>query len=124
VVKAGGKEKRLLHKNRLSAKDAFWADADKPDERSETVENYIHKLDNLTATKYATDEKPFPKADPVLEVVWSEDDKVLDTLALGRSGSGSGTVYYVSSGATHQAVEVSRATAEQIERDLATIFSN
>jgi hypothetical protein len=121
VIKAGGKEKKILHKNRLSAKDAFWADPDKADERNETLENYIHKLDNLSATKYAPD----AKAEPVLEGQWFEDDKLLDTMTLLRTG-GLGekdkTSYFARSGATHVQVEVSRVSAEQIERDLSTVF--
>jgi hypothetical protein len=125
VIKAGGKEHKLLHKNRLAAKDAFWADQDKPDEKSDTAENYIHKVDLLTATHYPSEEKPFPsKSDPVAEFEWYEDDKLVETIHLSRAGNVKDLAYYATSSATHGVmVEVPKSSGEQIERDLATIFA-
>jgi hypothetical protein len=114
-----------LHKNRLSTKDAFWADETAPDTKSETLENYLDKLDKLTVAEYVTDEAATKDAVPVLEVTWyGENLKDLGTTKLVRKGEDKDANYYASSPATHGMVKVSKFTAEQLERDLKTLMES
>ncbi|MBI2377543.1 MAG: DUF4340 domain-containing protein [Deltaproteobacteria bacterium] len=117
VIRARGKERRVVHQNRLSDKDAYWADANKPDEKNETLENYVDKIEKLTARKYRPAGEE-PKGEAVLEVVWLEDGKVKETMMLEKAKD----EYFARSGVTHLWTEVSKSTAQQLETDLETIL--
>jgi hypothetical protein len=123
VLKAGGRERTFVHQNRLSEKDAFWAKADAPDQRDETIDNYLHKLDGLTATQYV-EPAVVAQATPVLSVSWFEDDKPKESLDLVRAGGPGVEKYYVTSTATALPVEVPSSSASQLEQDLATILAD
>lgn len=121
VLKAGQKEKRMLHQNRLSEKDAYWADSAAPDARNETIENYLSKLDGLTASTYLEPDA-VKDATQVLEVSWYEDESPKETMTLYRTHEGDKLKYIAVSTATQLPVEVPRTTAEQLEQDLAVVI--
>lgn len=112
-----------LQKNRLSTRDAFWALEATPDQKNETLGNYLDKLEKLTAVEYLADPKTYDGASAVLEAVWSsEDGEELGRVSLRRAGEGKSAAYYAISTATKVPVKVSRFTGEQLERDLATVI--
>jgi len=112
-----------LHKNRLSAKDEFWADESEPDTKSETLENYIDKLDKLTATEYLESDESIKDASPVLEVTWyGENEKALGTTKIVKKGEDKTAEYYATSPATHLPVKLTKFSAEQLEKDLKTLM--
>lgn len=124
TVNAGERGITALQKNRLSARDAFWASEAAPDEKNDTLGNYLDKLEKLTAVEYEADTKAFDAATPVLEAVWyGEDDKELGRVSLRRAGEGKDATFYALSTATKLPVKVSRFTAEQLERDATTALS-
>ena len=122
TISAGGKLKKVLRGNRLSAKDAFWADEAKPDEKSETLENYIDKVEKLSINRYGTETEPLGVGEPVVEITWyDEGDKVLEHLVLSKV-DGDKPKFIAKSNITFRPGEVSRSTAEQLERDLSVVF--
>ena len=125
TISAGGQLKRVLHKNRLSKKEAFWADEAAPDERSETLGNYLDKVDKLTVSRYSRDGKPLEQGEPVLEVTWYDDgDAVLEHLTVSKTMDGKRTVFIGRSRTTRVPVELTRTIAEQLERDLSVLFGD
>jgi hypothetical protein len=124
VIKAAKESKTVLRQNRLSTKDAFWASEAKPDERSETLGNYLDKALKLTARKYGTAETKLPSGTLLFEMSWrDESDKPLQTLRLFKS-DGKRLSYTAQSEATRVPVEVSRSIAEQLERDLGAMLGD
>lgn len=123
-LSAGGKTKVALQKNKSAGKDAFWAAEATPEDKDETLGNFVDKLDKLTATDYLDDAKVIEGAQTVLEATWfGEADKNLGTTKLLKKGQGKDTEYYAVSGATHLPVKVSRFTSEQLEKDLGTLLT-
>jgi hypothetical protein len=126
MISANGKSKTILHKNRVSPNEAFWAWDAKPDEKSETLGNYVDKLDKLSALDYPPDDSPFPRAGtPVLIATWYGDDEktVSATVEIWRAGEDKKAEYYAISNTTHIPVKLAKFSAEQIERDLATVMA-
>ena len=123
VLKAGDKEKRFLHQNRLSEKDEYWADPRSPDVRNETIENYLAKLNGLAASAYLEPDA-ISGATKVLEVSWLEGDDVKERLELYRVPGGDKEKYVAVSTASILPVEVPRTTAEQLEQDLAVVLAD
>jgi hypothetical protein len=123
VLKAGPREKRMLHQNRLSDKDAYWADAAQPDAKNETIENWLDKLTNLNASTYL-EESALKDATPVFEVAWFEEDEAKERVTLYRVPDGDKQKYLARSTATRLPVEVPRSTAEQLEQDLAVVLAD
>ena len=122
---AGGKLKKALHKNRLSAKDAYWADEAAPEEKSESIDLYLDKVDKLSAIKYSSDFAPIVEGEPVVEISWyGEGDKLLEQLSLSKDKVGKRVRWIARSTSTHVPVEVTRSTAEQLGRDLSVIFGD
>ena len=102
--------------------DAFWASSTAPDERHETLGNYVDKVLKLTARKYGTSESPLPQGDPLFSMSWENDSgKTLENVRLFKSDE-KRVSYLVQSEATHVPVEVSRTIGEQLERDLDVIL--
>jgi hypothetical protein len=124
VLAANGKRVTALHKNRRSQADAFWASESKPDEKDETLANYLDKLEKLSALEYLGDAKAPGGESVVLEVSWvGEKDEALGKLTLSRSGEGETASYRALSTATRTPVKVSRVTGEQLERDLEAVLA-
>ncbi|MCA9551274.1 MAG: DUF4340 domain-containing protein [Myxococcales bacterium] len=125
AITAGPDTKVALQQNRLSTKDAFWATEDKPEDKDEALGNFIEKLEKLTATEYADDPRDFEAAVPVLEATWySEGNETLGRVALRRKGEGKTATYFAKSPDSHLPVQVSRFTAEQLERDAASVLKD
>lgn len=126
IISANGKAKTILHKNRLAQSDSFWASDSKPDEKSETLGNYVDKLDRLTAIEYANDDAPYPKqGTPVLTSTWhGEDDKSVATIEIYKAGEKDKSEYYALSSLTRVPVKISKFMADQLERDLASVLAN
>lgn len=126
-ITANGKAKTILHRNRLSPNDSYWATEQKPDEKSETLGNYADKLDKLSALEYAPEDQPYPsEGTPVLTATWyGEDEKtVLSSVEIWRVGADKTAEYYARSTATKVPVKLSRFSADQLERDLATVMAD
>ncbi len=124
VISADGATKTGLQRNRLSPKDAFWALDSAPDEKNETLGNYIDKLDKLSVVEYPEDTKIIEKATLILDVNWLDDrDKPLGSIKLYREGEGKKANFYAVSPATRVPVKVSRFTGNQLEEDLKVLMS-
>lgn len=121
TLTAGDRSLELLHKNRLSPKDAYWSTADAPETPAEAAGNFMDKIERLSALEYldASRAERFEGAPVVLRVAWTGTAKALDTLELRRAQDGR---YWARTAATHAPVEVSKSTGEQIESDLALVF--
>lgn len=125
-VTAGGKTRRFLHQNRLAKAEAYWATDTNPEQQNETVGNWVSKLDTLSVRNYLEAEDPLKDATLVLELAWIDPgDKKTETLSLYRRKAEKGDAedYYSVGTATKLPVEVTRSVAEQLERDLAVLFS-
>lgn len=128
MVAANGKTKVLLHQNRLSPNESYWAAETKPDEKNETLGNWVDKLDKLTAVDYGTEEAKLPleaEGTPILEATWYGDDgeKTLSTISLWKVGDDKKTDYYARATATRRPVKLSRLAAEQLEKDLESVLA-
>ncbi len=124
VISAAGATKTGLQRNRLSPKDAFWALDSEPDEKNETLGNYVDKLDKLTAVEYLEDAKVIEKATLILAVNWLDDrEKPLGSTKLYREGEGKKANFYAVSPATRVPVKVSRFTGNQLEEDLKVLMA-
>ncbi len=111
---------RIKQQNRLSSKDAYWAPAETPDKKDETLGNYAEKLDRLSAIEYLKPDQQLPEGSQLLlEATWlGEKDKQLAKMSLHRHGTGKTADFYAISTVTHHPVKVSRFAAEQLENDL------
>ena len=114
-----------MGKNRVSPNDSFWA-AEGAETKNETLENYVDKLDKLTAQEYDAESKKFSEATPVLVVTWFDEsgEKPKTRVELRRVGSGKDAEYYADSEATRMPVKISKFVGEQIERDLPTALAD
>lgn len=122
TLKAGERTKKMLHKNPLSEKDQFWAEEASPDSRSETIENYLHKVETLSANRYPPEAELPKDLQPVLDLTWFDGAKPVDHIELLRAGTGKDTKYFARSDATHGVVEVSTSVGEELERDLSVVL--
>lgn len=125
-VTAGGKTRRFLHQNRLAKNEAYWATDTNPEQLNETVGNWVSKLDTLSVRNYLEGPDALKGATLVLELAWIDPaDKKSETLSLYRrkAEKGEGEDYFGVGTATRLPVEVTRSVAEQLERDLAVLFS-
>lgn len=122
-IEAEERSTEVLHENRFSPRDAFWATPDKPDTVSDILGNYVDKLERLTATEYLDDPERFEAATPVLSAVWiDEDGEVLDRLEIRKSGEGDDVEYYGRSRATRVPARLVRFNAQQLESDLSLVL--
>lgn len=121
VINAGDRQLEGVHKNRLAPREAYWAQAETPDDVAEALTNFLKKVETLSALSYLDGDEAFQAAEPVLELVWKgEDGQTLDTLELRREGPKGR--YLARSKTTVRAVEVPRSSAAQIESDLSVIL--
>ncbi|MCK6551258.1 DUF4340 domain-containing protein [Myxococcota bacterium] len=128
-VAANGKTKVIVQQNAGAANEAFWAAEAKPDEKNETLGNWVDKLDKLTAVDYGSEESKLPteaEGTPILEATWYGDggDEVLSTISLWKAGDAAKPDYYARSTATRLPVKLSRLAAEQLEKDLETVLAD
>ncbi len=136
VVRAGGAERTLLHRNRLEPKLAEWVDAAQPDRRNELFGNWLLRVEKLRAVRYLPPgvspdaEQDGAGAAGSLEPVVSlryldEDGEQLGFLEVVRrppGKEGARPDYFARSEATGGAwVELTRSVAEQVAEDAAAV---
>lgn len=122
-IEAGGVTLEVIHGNRLSPRDAFWARSDTPEVADAALGNYLEKARQLPVQSYP------PKAElpvdptPVLTLSWlGGSDELLEQMALFRAERDGTLRYYAESPATGRLAELPRSTAEQLERDLSLVL--
>lgn len=129
VVKAAGKERRLLHRNRLVPEEARWVDATAPDKRNELFGNWFQRLERLKVKSYLGDGKE-PGSDlqieasamqPVLSIDYRLEGKPKGKLELVRVDTKQGGLYYARTEATHRWTVMYDSMAKQAEEDVAMV---
>ncbi len=121
-LRAGEESRVLLHQNRLSATDSYWAFSDAPDTPSEALGNYVDKLEKLSVSEYLEPDD-FESAALVLTVLWKDKgEQVLDRMELRRPGELKNSHYYARSAAVAAPVKVPVFFGEQLEKDLSVVF--
>ncbi|MCA9582206.1 MAG: DUF4340 domain-containing protein [Myxococcales bacterium] len=131
VVRALGKERKLLHRNRIDPRQATWVDAAEPDRRNELFSNWLEKYERLTAGRYlGPNEKPGddiaegsnPGAFEELATIeyLGPDGKTLDRVTFGHI-PGEIANYYAKSSATRAWVRLTGSVAKDVAADLPTI---
>lgn len=123
VVAMGDKTKTALQLNRLSPKDAFWADESAPETPNKDLGKYMDKLERLSAQEYVP-ESATEGAVPVMDVIWyGGQDEELGRMALSRVGEGKGATYLAVTPTTRVAAKVSNFNAEQLEREFPDLLA-
>lgn len=123
TLNGGGRSLVALQKNRESGPEAFWSTEAAPEERDETLGNFIDKLEKLSVAEYLEGDR-LEDAVPILEVEWTgAAGKRLGSAKLYRRGEGKTADYLAVSSTTRVPVKVSRFTGEQLERDLPSVLS-
>jgi hypothetical protein len=129
VVKVGGKQRKLLHRNRLNPEDARWVDAAAPDKRNELFGNWFQRLEHMRAKSFLDPGKE-PGSDlqidatgstPVLTIDYALEGKKKGTLELVRVDTAQGNFYYARTEATHRWVTMYDSLAKQVEDDAALV---
>jgi hypothetical protein len=129
VVKAAGKERRLLHRNRLVPQEARWVDAAAPDKRNELFGNWFQRVERLKAKSYL-DEGKEPGSDlqisakgqePVMTLEYRLEGKPKGKLELARVDTDQGGIYYARTEATHRWTAMYDSLAKQAEEDVAMV---
>jgi hypothetical protein len=129
VIKSGGKERKLLHRNRLNPEDARWVDAAAPDKRNELFGNWFQRLEHLRAKSFLDAGKE-PGSDlqieatgttPVLNIEYELEGKKQGNLELVRVDTAQGGLYYARTEATHRWVTMYDSQAKQLEDDSALV---
>jgi hypothetical protein len=128
TIKAAGKERRLLHRNRRD-EQATWVDASDPDRRNELYGNWFRRLVTLKARSYLGP-KDEPGADlqipalgtaPVMTIAYKVEGKPAAKLEVTRVDTKAGPMYYGRSEATHRWVALFESVAKQLEDDVALV---
>jgi hypothetical protein len=129
TVKAAGKERRLLHRNRKDQEKATWVDAADPDRRNELYGNWFQRLGTIKARAYLGP-KDEPGADlqipvlgtaPVMTIDYKVEGKPPAKLEITRIDTKQGPMYYGRSEATHRWVALFESVAKQLEDDVALV---
>ncbi len=122
TIAANGQAATFTHRNRDDRKAAVWTAEDEQTPLEE-VGSFMLKLSRLTVRKYPEDQSVIDKATPVLELSWKDEAGALvGATSLYRVGDGDKAKYFGKSDRTVLVGEVSRGTAAQLEKDLATVF--
>ena len=128
TIKAAGKERRLLHRNRRK-EDATWVDAADPDRRNELYGNWFQRLAQIKARAYLGP-KDEPGSDlqisnqgikPVMTIDYKVEGKPPAKLEITRVDTKQGPMYYGRSSATHRWVALFESVAKQLEDDVALV---
>ena len=128
TVKAAGKERKLLQRNRRK-EDATWVDAADPDRRNELYGNWFRRLVQVKARAYLGP-KDEPGADlqishqgvkPVMTLEYKVENKGNAKLEITRVDTKQGPMYYARSEATHRWVALFESVAKQLEDDVALV---
>ncbi|HMI93300.1 MAG TPA: DUF4340 domain-containing protein, partial [Polyangiales bacterium] len=128
TIKAAGKERRLVHRNRRD-EQATWVDAADPDRRNELYGNWFQRLVTVKARAYLGP-KDEPGADlqipvlgtkPVMTLDYKVEGKPKAKLEITRVDTKAGPMYYGRSEATHRWVALFESVAKQLEDDVALV---
>jgi hypothetical protein len=128
TIKAAGKQRRLLHRDRRG-EQATWVDAADPDRRNELYGNWFQKLVTVKARAYLGP-KDEPGADlqipvlataPVMTLEYKVEGKPKAKLEITRVDTKAGPMYYGRSEATHRWVALFESVAKQLEDDVALV---
>ncbi len=129
TVRAGGKQRDLLHRNRKVRDQALWVDAAAPDRRNELFGNWLDRLASLRTRSYLGPDDE-PGADLQIEakgmrtlatIAYEADGKERGKLELVRVDTERGGMYYGRSEATHRWVVLTESQAKQVDDDLALV---
>ncbi len=129
VVRAQGHERKLLHRDRLDARQAQWVDATTPDQRNELFGNWLDLVGRLRVIHYlgphAQPGSDLPSVSaaptPVLTLKYQDaDGKALGSLELVRV-DGQTPMYYARTMATHSWVQVPASVGQRVERDVGPV---
>jgi hypothetical protein len=97
--------------------------------KNDVTDTWLRKLLRLRVVQYVGKDENIREVDgksmeatPVLQVVLTSVDDTRNTLKLIRIGEAKTARYYVESDHTHSLVSVSRALADEVERDLPGLF--
>jgi hypothetical protein len=97
--------------------------------KNDVTDTWLRKLLRLRVLQYVGKDENIREVDgksmeatPVLQVVLTSVDDTRNTLKLIRIGEAKTARYYVESDHTHSLVSVSRALADEVERDLPGLF--
>jgi hypothetical protein len=97
--------------------------------KNDVTDTWLRKLLRLRVVQYVGKDENIREVDgksmeatPVLQVVLTSVDDTRNTLKLIRIGKAKTARYYVESDHTHSLVSVSRALADEVERDLPGLF--
>lgn len=125
VLSANGKTLSVVHTNRGAPADAFWA-TEGEERPNEVVGSFMLKLSRLTITEYPENLAAFEAAQPVLEIVWKDEDgQSMGTTALFRTGRDADdpkATYFAKSDRTVRPGLVSKTTAARLEKDLSSVL--
>ena len=119
-LKVGDKARQLVRGGPEGKR--FWADPGAPDQKDETVANWMAKLDRLRPTDYVMT-PPQGKQD-VLRVEYKAGGRALGHLELARvpaADPAGKPDYYVKTERTRMFAKVPAQTAEQVDQDLGSI---
>ncbi len=131
VIEAGGKTRRLSHRNRQTKGQAQWVDASAPDRRNELYGNWFQRVGQLRARGYLErDAAPgsdlsIPKKPPV-SVVTIElklEGKPKGKLEIVRVDTDEAGFYYARSEATHAWVTLYDSLVKPVEEDIAMVVA-
>ncbi len=122
TIAANGQAATFVQRNRNDRKTAVWT-AEEEQTAREEVGSFMLKLSRLTVRKYPEDQSVIDEATPLLELSWKDDaGEPVGATTLYRVGDGDKAKYFGKSDRTVLVGEVSRGTAAQLEKDLATVF--
>ncbi|MCC7537189.1 MAG: hypothetical protein IT379_13285 [Deltaproteobacteria bacterium] len=124
-VTAFGRSKTLIHRNRLSPREAEWVDSADRNRRNEIYGNWLDRVRGLRAQEYLA-----PGAEPgsatsrptrVLEIVYRTGGRETGRLELVRLDT-TPIEYFARSDVTRSWVEVPRSVATEVEQDVRPVL--
>jgi hypothetical protein len=129
TVSAKGKQRRLLHRNRLVKTEARWVDAAEPDRRNELFGNWFERVGRLKVKAYLGEgQQPGSDlkieagpAQPVLTIEYELEGKPKDKLEIARVETEQGAFYYGRSDTTRRWVSMYDSIAKQVDEDVALV---
>lgn len=123
VVRAGGKEKRLAHRQRDKSGELLWTDDDEKAAQKAQYDAWMDRVNKLRLAGYASDDelKLAEAAPPFLEIAFEGSSGVLDTVVFRKIVQGDKPAYFVSSSFLKTTGKLVPARVEPIEKDLGAI---
>jgi Domain of unknown function (DUF4340) len=130
-VSAGGKEKRLLQRERKLTDRATWVDAAEPIKRNELYGNWFSRLSKLRVREYLADgaqpgaelgvQATGVSATPVLTISYALEGKPKGKLELIKLEVGAGRHYYARTETTRTWVSLYDSAAKEVEGDVGMV---